>query len=302
MAERGVLHQAGRAVTEEEIEHAREVVRLYPGLSRRELARTICEHWGWVTAAGGYKDRACEGLLERLEAGGVLRLPAQRRPNGGRPGGARIAPTVRTDPAAEISGRLAEVNPVGLEVVGGPLGEGEWEEYVERYHPLGFRLPFGFSLRYFITSPRGRLGCVLFAGAARAIAARDRWIGWSRLERQRNLAGIINNTRYLLFPWVRVRFLASHVLALIADRIGDDWHARWGYRPALMETFVDPSTHRGVCYRAAGWRLLDQTTGRGLARPGLTYATRPKLIFVRPLTEDFRTRLCEGSWTPGGAR
>ncbi|MFQ5382687.1 MAG: Druantia anti-phage system protein DruA [Dehalococcoidia bacterium] len=302
MADERIVHQAGRLVTEEEIEHAREVVRLYPGLSRRELARTICEHWGWVTAAGGYKDRACLRLLERLEERGLLRLPPGHRPKGGRASATRIALTARTDPDCELSGRLSEFQPVGLEVVGGPLGAGKWEEYVERYHPLGFRLPFGCSLRYFITSPRGRLGCVLFTGASRAIGARDRWIGWSRLERQRNLAGIINNSRYLLLPWVRIRFLASHVLALVADRIADDWQTRWGYRPALMETFVDPATHRGVCYRAAGWHLLGQTTGRGLARPGRTYTTRPKLIFVRPLTEDFRTRLREGRWTLEDAR
>ena len=103
---------------------------------------------------------------------------------------------------------------------------------------------------------------------------------------------MLNNSRYLIFPGIEVANLASHVLAQLAQRVGDDWQARWGYRPVLMETFVDPTRFRGTCYRAAGWTLLGRTTGDGLVRPGKHYQTSPKLIFAKPLQADFRTQLC----------
>lgn len=108
----------------------------------------------------------------------------------------------------------------------------------------------------------------------------------------KNLPWVVNNARLLLFPWVLVKNLASHVLGQLARRLQEDWEARWGYRPVLMETFVDPARYSGVSYRAAGWRLLGKTTGRGICRPNRQYSTTPKLLFVRPLADDFRVQLC----------
>ncbi len=103
---------------------------------------------------------------------------------------------------------------------------------------------------------------------------------------------MVNNSRFLIFPWIKVVNLASHVLGQLARRVGDDWQRRWGYRPLLLETFVDPAHFQGRCYRAAGWELLGRTTGEGLVRPGRRYQTRPKLIFAKPLQADFRRLLC----------
>ena len=136
------------------------------------------------------------------------------------------------------------------------------------------------------------MGCILFAGAAKALRVRDRWIGWGDNERLRNLAWVINNTRFLIFEWVRVKNLASHVLGQTARCIKDDWEERWGYRPALMETFVDPQHYYGSCYKAANWQHLGMTTGDGLIRKGKNYTTTPKMIFVKPLVKNFRSLLC----------
>jgi hypothetical protein len=103
---------------------------------------------------------------------------------------------------------------------------------------------------------------------------------------------IVNNTRFLVFPWVQVKYLASHVLGQLARQVAQDWYEQWGYRPLLMETFVDPDRFQGICYQAAGWKCLGRTTGEGLRRPGRSYATTPKIIFVRPLVVDFRKQLC----------
>ena len=256
-------------LTPQELEAARQTVRWCSRLSRSELARTICEHWGWVTASGAHQVTACLKVLEEWEARGLLRLPGKRRMTRWHTDRACGAvPTQRTQPGALLVGELPTAGSVGLEVIQSRERGQLWNEYVDRYHYLGYRQPFGCHLRYFMVSPAGVLGCVLLAGAAKALAARDQWIGWDRRCRQQNLPWVINHTRLLIFPWVRVRHLASQVLGQLARRVQPDWQARWGYEPLLMETFVDPDRFSGTCYRAAGWRALARTTGRGLARAG----------------------------------
>jgi hypothetical protein len=199
-----------RRVTIQELEAARQTVRLCSGLSRLELAKTICEHWGWVTASGSHKVTACLNVLEELEQQGVLRLPGKRRMtrwNSDQAGGA--VPTQRTNPGALLLGKVSEMASVGLEVVQGKEAGRLWNEYVDRYHYLGYRQPMGCFLRYFIESEAGLLGCILMAGAAKALEARDQWIGWNRARRERNLPWVINNTRLLIFPWVRLIHLSS---------------------------------------------------------------------------------------------
>jgi hypothetical protein len=287
--------RSGRQITDAELEAARVTVRLCSGLSRLELARTICQHWDWVTASGSHKVTACLKVLEEWEQQGLLRLPGKRRMtrwNTDRASGA--VATQRTELGTPLVGRLSEVGSVWLEVVQGKEGGQLWNEYVDRYHYLGYRQPVGCFLRYFMQSGAGLLGCVLMAGAAKAMRRRDQWIGWDRQRRQENLPWVINNTRLLIFPWVRLRHLGSHVLGQLARRVGVDWQQRWAYRPLLMETFVDPLKFPGTCYQAAGWIELGRTTGRGLARAGGVYRSTPKIIYVKALAEDVREQLCGG--------
>jgi hypothetical protein len=286
----GLVH-VGRAISAEEVALIRETVELFAGLSRTELARTLCDHLGWHTASGTYKDRACLNLLEKLEAQDLIRLPPKRR-RAPRRRLQRPTWTQATDPGVEIRGGLHELGSVRLSVVESRRKAELCNEYVSRYHYLGYKPPAGCRLRYFVESDRGRLGCVVLGGAARAIAVRDQWLGWTKKQRLSNLAWVVNNTRFLVFPWVRVPHLASHVLGQLARRLAEDWHARWGYRPVLVETFVDPARYRGTCYRASGWELLGQTTGEGLARPGRQYQSTVKLVYARPLVAEFRQLLC----------
>ncbi len=287
--------RCGREITPQELESAKETVKLCSGLSRLELAKTICEHWDWVTASGAGKVTACLNVLEELERKGELQLPAKQK----RGTGARARGAVHTEqtaaPKEMLSGKLDDVSPVRLEVVKDIVRIRLWNEYVDRYHYLGYSKAFGCSLRYFIAADPGLLGCILVAGAAKAINARDEWIGWDKKRRQQNLPWVISNTRFLIFPWVQIRHLASHVLGQLSKRVREDWEQRWGYAPLLMETFIDPARYAGICYRAAGWIPLGQTTGRGLRREGKAYTSAPKLIYVKPLCDDFRGRLCDGA-------
>lgn len=286
--------QGDREIRAEDVAYIRSFVKGFPGLSRTELTCTLCEHLDWLTPAGRPKFEACSKLLARMEQAGELRLPALRQDKS-HPGPRSCAPrraSARTNPAAPLVRSLSELDAVHLRLASEAEEESVWNDAVERYHLLGYKKPFGYWARYFIESGEHWLGCVLLSGAAKALTARDRWIGWNDRQRLKNLPWVLNNSRFLLFPWVEVANLASHVLGQLARRVGDDWQARWGYRPLLLETFVDPARFRGSCYRASGWALLGRTSGEGLVRPGKRYQTSPKLIFAKPLQADFRALLC----------
>lgn len=285
------LIHCGRTIQPEELAAIKETVAACHRLSRCELVLTICEHLEWRSASGSLKADACHKLLEKLEIQGEVKLPGKRQitPAEVKP---EPVPTPRTAATAPVAGRLQDLGPVQLATANDKEDTGLWNEYVSRYHYLGYKPPIGCYQRYFIKSEQGLLGCLLFAGAAKSLAERDRFIGWSTRERLRNLGYLVNNTRFLVFPWVRVKNLASHVLGQAARRLADDWQRRWTYRPVLLETFVDPALYAGTCYLAANWRYLGMTTGQGRVRRGKTYETTPKKIFVKPLAEDFRTVLC----------
>jgi hypothetical protein len=286
--------QGDREFFPEDVAYIRTTVKRFPGLSRTELTCTLCEHLDWLTPAGRPKFDACAKLLARMEEAGELRLPSLQK-NKSHPGPRCFAPrrtSARSDPAVPLVGSLSELDAVHLRLASGAEEENLWNEHVERYHPLGYKKPFGYWARYFIESGGHWLGCILLSGAAKALTARDRWIGWSDRQRLANLPWVVNNSRYLIFPWVEVANLASHALGQLARRVADDWEVRWGYRPLLLETFVDPAHFQGSCYRAAGWALLGRTSGEGLVRPGKHYRTSPKLIFAKPLQADFRRLLC----------
>jgi Druantia protein DruA len=172
-----------------------------------------------------------------------------------------------------------------------------WNELVERYHYLGYRVPVGGNLRYFVHSVSSQriLGCLLWSSPAWKMAPRDRWIGWTNEQRSRNLQLVVNNSRFLILPWIRIRYLASKILSLCAQQLPADWKQLYGYRPRLLETVVDVE-FRGTSYRSANWLYLGETRGRGrMDRNHLTPRRAIKRIFVYPLCRDVWRRLRESS-------
>ena len=282
--------QGQREFSSEEIKQIQQTFKRFPSLSQSELAGTVCEHLNWLTAAGLPKDRACKQLFHQMEEQGLINLPQKRAV------GTKSQPppaiTHRTDLQPLFEARLKTIVPVTLSPATSKEDRTLWNEYIEHHHPLGYKRPVGYSIRYFIQGGGNYLGCILLSGAARALVSRDDWIGWTPGQRRANLPWVINNARYLIFPWVKVPHLASHVLGQLARRVVGDWEERWGFSPLLLETFVDPIYYSGICYQAAGWKLLGKTTGRGLARPGQIYKSSPKLIYIKPLSKQCQSLLC----------
>ena len=281
----------GRSFSSEDLALMRQAASDYAGLGITEIARTICEWLDWKRPNGRLKNHECRLLLERLQHQGILTLPALRR--SGRRGPRSVATNSQTDPPPPIQTAAAELEPLRLILV--EQSESSlWRQFIQRYHYLGCRVPVGAHLRYFVKSGNGHiLACLLWTSPAWKMAPRDQWIGWSPDQRARNLQYIVNNSRFLILPWVRVKGLASTILARSARQLPQDWRQRYGYTPLLLETLVDAARFRGTCYRAANWIYLGETTGRGrMDRYHQAHANAVKLIFVFPLHRRVQHRLC----------
>jgi len=194
-----------------------------------------------------------------------------------------------------VSGKVDELFPLSLCRTTTKAQRDLWYEYIDRYHYLGCKLPFGAQLRYFIKSRQGTvLGCLQFSSPAWKMAPRDKWIGWSDEQRQQNLQKIISNSRFLILPWVKVKNLASSILGMAVRTVPNDWQIQYGYRPVVMETLVDRSQFAGVCYKAANWIKVGSTTGRGrMDRNHRKHGLRPKDIYVYALASRFREELAK---------
>ncbi len=282
----------GRRFKRRQIAAIQETVATFPALSRKELAQTICEHLRWRTPAGKNRVGASLGLLEALEKEGILTLPPKRDEHVRRPR-KPIGRTPRTDPQPRIEAALRDLAPLRLQLAEGPEQAALFNEYVDRHHYLGYRQPLGPHLRYFLLDRQERtLGCLLFSQASRSLACRDAWVGWREGEYKQHLDLALSQPRFLLLPWVRVDNLASHALSLAVKQLPQDWHSRYGCRPVLIETFVNPEHFAGTCYRAANWLRLGQTRGR--PDEGRTR----KDVYVYPLAQDCRERLLHGPPKP----
>lgn len=273
----------------------RELVSECSALNVTEISRTICELLPWKRPNGHLKNQECRLWLEKLRDQGWLSLPAVRA-LGGR-GPRPIRPTPRSDPEPDITGPARQFEPLRLTVIApGEKAESRlWTEYIERYHYLGHRIPVGANLRYLVRSAPTReqvLACLLWSSPAWKMASRDRWIGWNPQQRARNLQFIVNNSRFLILPWVRVSGLASKILGHCARRLPGDWEKLYGYRPLLLETLVEAERFRGTCYRAANWIELGRTQGRGrMDRDHAAHPGTPKVLYVYPLGRDVCQRL-----------
>ena len=296
-AEYGVAH-CGRRFEAGEVELIADIVVRFGRLSRTELAATICELLDWRRAHGGLKTRECLDLIEKLEARGLFTLPA-RRPGRPRRRKTAVPHTERGQRQAPLVANLGEVTPVELELVEGADAHALWRELVGRYHYLGYATAFGAQLRYFMRVHRPRsaiVGCLQYSSAAWRLRVREQWIGWEKHRRVENLPAVVQQSRFLILPWVQVRHLASHVLARSARQLRQDWAARYGRCPLLIETLVDMPRYQGTCYRAANWIDLGLTAGRGRTeRHHGAAPAQPKRVFVYPLHRRAVELLARGS-------
>jgi hypothetical protein len=285
----------GREFTTEDVSLIQEVVETCAGLSRLELAHSVCELLEWKRPGGGLKARECRDFLERLESQGVLTLPDKKLCGSSKPR-KLILPAEQGQVHSRLTGSVEEFAPLDVERVESRQQRQLFRELLSRYHYLGYAMPYGARLQYlvYVTRPRREVvGCVQFSSPAWRMKVRDQWIGWDDATRKLRLQHIVNNSRLLVVA--RIRNLASMALSRAIKRLRADWLRQYGVDPWLLETLVDRKRFYGGCYRAANWTFLGETSGRGrMDRANKRHGAQVKTILVYPLVKDARRRLTMG--------
>lgn len=278
---------SGRTFSPEEIELIKWTRKRYPGLSRSEMASTICEILNWTTPSGQPKRLQCTKFLSILEAEGIIRLPTVKETRKYERGAKIPQLEFNTE---EISGDIRGYEPIQLVIVKPGEEMKRWRSYINQFHMLGDRQVLGSQLRYFIKSGEIELGCMQFSASSWSLEEREKWIGWTKEDRKQRLHLIVNNSRFLIFPWVRVKNLASKALSVVTRQIQDDWLREYCYAPVLLETFVNTEKYYGISYKAANWVYLGST--KGVGRDKKRNRVLPvKSIYMYPLQSDFKACL-----------
>jgi hypothetical protein len=273
------MRYCGREFTGEEMDLIGRLIAT--GVNRQKLSRMFCEKVGWRKPDGGVKEMSCKVAFLRMHREGRIILPAPTKP----------ANNHLKKPKATLFTLPPEVAPevgaLDLTLVDSRMSA-LWNDYIERYHYLGYAPLPGAQLRYFVKSHGQILALLGFSAAAWKVAPRDEFIGWDTETRKKNLHLIVNNARFLILPWIRSKNLASRILSMAAKRIASDWHVRYGYTPVLLETFVEKERFTGVCYKAANWIPVGETKGRGKLDVRNEHKLPVKSVWLYPLKKDFK--------------
>lgn len=279
---------SGRTFTESELETIGAIIGEDTSGTRTAIARKVCEQLGWYRSDGGSKSTSMLKALNAMEADQLIELPPPR--NGRRSVRAKpIEHSARTDPGEPITAPAGELaRDMRIEIAETDEQKSLWNEYIDRYHYLGYTSMAGAQLKYGVYSGERLLALLGFGASAWKIAPRDWYIGWSDEQRQKNLNLVVNNARFLILPWVSSKNLASMILSRITARLPEDWLSRYRYRPVLVETFVEKKRFSGASYRAANWKLVGSTKGRGKLDRFNDTVLPVKDIYLYPLVPNFK--------------
>jgi len=250
----------GREFSFSEIKIIKKVIKNNQGKSRRHISKKICELINWRQLNGKLKDTACREVLRRMNEAGIIDLPRLRlNPSKKSKRPLEKWKGIFKEKRKPIEASLSNLGKIELQVVEKSTEKRFWNYLIDKYHYLGYRRIIGNQAKYLIYSEkRLLLGSIGFADAVLKLNLRDRWIGWSIEERERHLHLLINNVRFLILPWVRVKNLASKILSIASGRVQRDWESFYSYKPVLLETFVDIGRFSGTSYKAANWILCAQ--------------------------------------------
>ena len=285
------MRYRGREFSEAEMTAIRQMMAENPCMNRVGLSRAVCEKFNWRKPDGGLKEMACRVAMLAMERDGLIKLPLRQTGGNhcGKPWQKRVE---GADPGEPVSGLVGDIGAIRLVPVRPGLESYLWNDLVHRYHYLGYTRPGGAQMRYLAYAGDRLLGCLAFSAAAWKTKPRDSFIGWTPEQREKRLHLVVDNSRFLILPWVKVPHLASKLLGLAARRIPSDWQSRYNYRPLLIETFVDKERFLGTCYKAANWIHVGDTQGRGrYDTKHLAHGKSIKSVWVYPLSRNFRETL-----------
>jgi len=277
----------GRKIARSDIELVRQLISTNPSWGRTRLSKELCILWNFKSANGSLKDMSCRNLLLKLQKQKLLTLPAPKKKANNDKRNSFIRLVLHS--TLPVRASLKEIAPVQIKLVEDRSELDLFKCFLSIYHYLGFSGTVGENLKYMVYDSSGRpIACLLFGSAAWACGPRDSFICWDIEKRGKNLSLVTNNTRFLLLPWVSVKYLASHILSKICQRIKNDWEHKYGHPVYLLETFVERDRFKGTCYKASNWTRVGETKGRSRNDRYNTMKVPVKDIYLYPLTKRFR--------------
>ena len=283
-----IFRYRSRELVSYDIDFIRSAISKYYSRGRSYISRVLCHHWNWVQPNGKLKEYAARDLLLRLEEKGFVRLPPRLRPKNNlkRNTYAQIPIFKKQD----LVGAVGNYSKLTIRIVK-QVDSYLWNYLLHHYHYLGQPKLVGEHLKYLAYLNGQVVACLSWASAAWKIKSREEFIGWDESTKRKKLYLIANNTRFLILPWIRVKHLASKVLALNLKRLSDDWQNIYNHRVYLVETFVDTSRFKGTCYKAANWQYVGQTSGSAKKGNDYLYHGQPKAVYLYSLHRKFRSLL-----------
>ena len=285
----GRKRYCGREFNENEVQLIRNIISSDPRLNRHRISKLVCEALNWYKPDGGLKDMSCRVALLRMQDDGLINLPPPLRKTGnGKPYKRR---TSACESRPNFSIPASCFSELQLELVRNKNDSYVWNEYIDRYHYLGYKPLPGAQLRYLVKSEQQVIALFGFGAAAWKTAPRDHFIGWDQKQREKNIHLVVNNARFLILPWISSHNLGSRLLSMATKCLGNDWQTRYKYRPVLIESFVDQEKFKGTCYKAANWIHVGQTKGLGKVYWGRKTTVPKKDVFLYPLHKNFRKTL-----------
>lgn len=289
----------GQNFTKEIINRIKETIKGTPDLSRRKLSLLVCEWLNWRSSNNALKDMSCRLALLKLHDCGLIDLPETYK----RPPSAfkKKSNPISIKHVTKVECSLSDFGPVEIIQIKNSYVKVSriWNDLMNHFHYLGAGPLCGAQIRYLIHSQKyGFIGGFAFNSAAWRLEARDQWIGWDERARLKNLNKVVCNSRFLILPYIKVEHLASHVLSLMVKRLTKDWYKKYGIEPILLETFVECGRFKGTCYRAANWKHVGKTKGRGRQDHSNNFSEPIKDIYLYPLRKGVQEVLCDGPPKP----
>ncbi len=278
-----------RKITASGVKFIQAVVYQHWDRGRTHISRVLCTKWNWIQPNGRLKDMACRELLLTLYRKGLLDYPPPKStPRNTK----RVVKKIDVD-TTPVTSKLAAIEPVTVKMVRHTKLEPLYDSLVHQYHYLGYTQIVGNHLKYMAFSGDRPLACIGWGSAAWAVQSREKFIGWTKPVKNKNLHFVINNTRFLILPWIQVKCLASKVMAMNIRRISDDWLKIYNYPLYMLETFVEQERFKGTCYKASNWKCVGET--KGTSKKGHKHLKHGKIkdVYLYPLKKNFKKLLTD---------
>lgn len=283
--------KSGREFTDKDINVIKQIVSEKFHTSRVKISEAVCRELNWYSENGKPKAWVCREFLLDLEKDCLIKLPLPKSYSFNRLKKKKFD-TEFIVPIQEFNGKLGNFSKPKFRRVNSKFENTYWEYLVNKYHYLGYKGVMGRFLKYLVYIDDVPVAALGWSGAAINVGSRDLWIGWDSKTRMKNIKHIVNNFRFIIFPWAKIKYLASHLLGANIPILIKDWKVQYNVDVFLLETFVQKDRFRGTSYKAANWIKVGETKGfakkkksyekHGIIKDVYLYAVKDKdLNFLR---------------------